>query len=194
MNTQVAIATAKGVVTAYDATLLTENSGHIDLTNTWAKRLLGRMGLVKAKVTLVDYEEKNILSVVYMGDIPGDLIINWEHTGIKYIPVSNWIFEKEGTKRVETVRCDDKRQHTALLSCMLSGKILLVQVIYAGKTPACLPKIAPPESCNMIFMRNHWANEETMQLLVYLQTILLPYMQQKRSELGLVNNHPALVI
>lgn len=69
VNTQVAIATAKGVVTAYDATLLTENGGHIDLTKDWAKCLLGRMGLVKwhvttkAKVTLVDYEEKkdNIL-------------------------------------------------------------------------------------------------------------------------------------
>ena len=146
------------------------------------------MGLVKAKakITLVDYEKKkqylaNIGSVVYMGDIPGDLMINWDHTGIKYVPVSNWTFERKGTKCVEIVGCDDR-------SCMLSGKILPVQVIYA------LPKITPPESCNMIFMPNHWANEETMQLLVYLQTILLPYIQQKHSELRLVNSHPALVI
>lgn len=127
-----------------------------------------------------------------MGDIPGDLIINWDHTGIKYVPVSNWTFEKKGSKRVEIVGCDDKRQVTALLSCTLNGKILPVQVIYAGKTPACLPKITPPKGWNMVFTPNHWANEETM--LVYLQTILLPYIQQKRSELGLVNNHPALVI
>ena len=53
--------------------------------------------LYDAKV-LVNYEE-----------IPDSLVINWDHTGIKYIPVSSWTMEREGTKRVEILGIDDKR-------------------------------------------------------------------------------------
>ena len=47
VNTQVVIATAVGVISSYDANLLAEHGGPIEITKDWAKRLLGRMGLVK---------------------------------------------------------------------------------------------------------------------------------------------------
>ena len=47
----------------------------------------------------------------------------------------------KGAKRVVIAGSDDKRQITALFSCTLSGRFLPPQVIYAGKTPACLPKL-----------------------------------------------------
>ena len=40
--------------------------------------------------------------------IPPDLIINWDHTGINYVPVSKWTMEKKGTKRIEIAGIDEK--------------------------------------------------------------------------------------
>ena len=47
VNTKVAISTAVGVASLYDANLLSINGGSIDISKEWAKRLLRRMGLVK---------------------------------------------------------------------------------------------------------------------------------------------------
>ena len=51
-----------------------------------------------------------------MEDIPADLVLNWDHTGIHYVPVSSYTMEKEGSKRVEIVRIEDKRQIIAVFS------------------------------------------------------------------------------
>ena len=37
----------------------------------------------------------------------------------------------------------DKRQLSAVLSFIMSGKLLPAQVIYAGTTPACFPNFIP---------------------------------------------------
>ena len=49
-----------------------------------------------------------------MEDIPPNMIINWGHTGIHYVPVSNWMLAKEGPKRIEIAGVEDKRQLTVL--------------------------------------------------------------------------------
>ena len=49
VNAPFATAVARGIVTTRDANLLAENGGPVNLTREWAKRLLGRMGLVKCK-------------------------------------------------------------------------------------------------------------------------------------------------
>ena len=51
-----------------------------------------------------------------MDEIPGDMIVNFDQTGIHYIPVMPWTMEKEGVKRVEIVSKDDKRQITAVFT------------------------------------------------------------------------------
>ena len=51
-----------------------------------------------------------------MEEISSDLIINWNHTGIHYVPVSNWTLAEEGSKRGEIAGADDKRQITAVSS------------------------------------------------------------------------------
>ncbi len=96
-----------------DRCLLASNGGHIILTKSWAKHVLGRMGFVKrrastkAKVNAEDFaaiKEQFLFDVkmaVEMEEIPNDLIINWDQTGIHYVPVSYWTMEKEGAKRVE---------------------------------------------------------------------------------------------
>ena len=104
----------------------------------------------------------NIRSMAMIDEIPQDIIINWDQTGVKYVPVSNWTMEVKGSKRVEVAGVDDKRQITALLSITMSGKLLPVQVVYKGKTPACLPKVPFPDDWHVTFTTNHWSNEETM--------------------------------
>ncbi len=41
--------------------------------------------------------------IAEMEEIPDDLIINWDHTGLNYVPVSKWTMAKEGSKRVESM-------------------------------------------------------------------------------------------
>ena len=57
-----------------------------------------------------------------MEDIPAELIINCGQAGLKYVPVQDWTIEEKGTKRIEIVDLDDKRQITVLLSNSTKGK------------------------------------------------------------------------
>ena len=51
VNTQIVMATARGVIMSHDANLLAENGGYMNITKDWAKRLLQRMNMVKRKGT-----------------------------------------------------------------------------------------------------------------------------------------------
>jgi len=204
VNTETVMGTATGVVISHDANLLVENGGYINITKEWAQRLLQRMGLVKrkgttkAKVLPPDFEKlkkqflSDIRTIVAMESIPKELIINWDQTGMKYVPVSDWTFEQKGAKRVEIAGLGDKRQITVLMSCAMDGKLLPTQVVYAGKTPACLPKIKYPENWHLTYSENHWSNEHTM--MGYLHNILIPYVKVTRLNLKLSPSHPCLVI
>ena len=48
------------------------------------------------------------------GEIPSDMIINWDQTAIKYVLVSNWTMANEGSQRAEVAAANDKRQITAV--------------------------------------------------------------------------------
>ena len=204
VNTAIAMACAEGVIKAHDSNLLECNGGHISLTKTWAKYLMHRMGFVKrrastkAKVSVSDFEALkaqfiyDIQVVVEMEDIPGELVVNWDQTGIHYVPVSSWTMEKGGSKRVEIAGIDDKRQITAVFAGTLVGDFLPPQLIYQGKTKKSLPSVEFPSNWHVTYTDNHWSNETTMK--DYLSSVLLPYIQQKRKELKLRNDYPALVI
>lgn len=69
-----------------------------------------------------------------MKEIPEDLIINWDHTTIHYVPVSNWTMAPSGSKGIEVADLNDKRQITVVFAATMAGDFLPPQVIYAGKT------------------------------------------------------------
>lgn len=83
--------------------------------------MVKRWASTKAKVSVDVFEELkeqfllDIKACVNMEDIPSDLVINWDQTGMHYISVSSWTMAKEGSKRVEICGIDDKRQITAVL-------------------------------------------------------------------------------
>ena len=133
VNTAIVMSYAEGIVKNHDSNLLASNSGHILLTKDWGKSILHRMGFVKrrastkAKVSIENFEEVkaqfllDIKAVVAMEDISFDLIINWDQTGIHYIPVT---MDKDGSKRVEIAGVDDKQQITAVFAGSLTGDFL----------------------------------------------------------------------
>ena len=45
-----------------------------------------------------------------MKEIPSEMMINFDHAGLHYVPVSNWTMAKEGAKRVEIAGVKDKHQ------------------------------------------------------------------------------------
>jgi len=71
--------------------------GHILLTDWLLERMnfVKRKANTKAKVTVENFAElkSNFLSdfqtVVDMEEVPACLIINWDHTALKYVPVGS---------------------------------------------------------------------------------------------------------
>ena len=61
----------------------------------------------KAKVTPYNFAQMksnflaDICAIVEMEEIFSALVLNWDHTDLKYVPVSLWTMPKEGSKRVE---------------------------------------------------------------------------------------------
>ena len=204
IDTTVLIASAEAMVKKVDKNLLKDYGGPIDLTPTWAKSLLHRIGYVKrkastsAKVEPSNFEEMkeqyllDIQAAVDIADIPMDLVLNWDHTGVNIVPGSQWTMAEKGAKRVECAGVDDKWQITIVVCGTASGVFLPFQVIYKGKTPACLPRFVFPADWNVTFTENHWSNEE--KTLEYIHKVILPFIQKKRNDLKLPVDHGALVI
>ena len=81
----------------------------------------------------------DVFTTVTMEDVPPELILNWDQTGIKLVPSSSWTMALRGSGRVEMTGDTDKRQITAVFCGSLVGDFLPVQLIYKGKTQRCHP-------------------------------------------------------
>ena len=89
------------------------------------------------------------------------------------IPVSNWTMAVQGTRQIDMIGLDDKKDATALLAVSLSGVLLPPQVIYSGKTLRCHPNVAIPAGWHLTHSPSHWSTKETM----------LDYMAKQNEEL-----------
>ena len=132
----------------------------------------------------------DIKTVLEMEDIPPDLCLNWDQTGISIVPGSSWTLEAKGSKRVEITGIGDKRQITAVLCGTLAGDFLPPQLIYQGKAQACLPRYKFPKDWHIT--PNHWSNEDKMR--EYIEFVIIPYVAKKGCELKLSSSHSALAI
>ena len=119
---------------------------------------------------------KQIAGIVKLQDIPDNLIINLDQTGIKLVPASDWTMAAEASRRVEVIGLGDKRQVTATFAATLDGTFLPMQILYQGKTNRSHPKYTFPEGFDIFHTPNHWANEETC--LRFFENIILPYIRR----------------
>ena len=126
-----------------------------------------------------------------MEEICGELILNWDQTGLNIVPSSSWTMDKRGSKWVEIVGAKDKRQITAVFCGTLVGDFLPVQLIFKGKTSRCHPHYKLSAWWHVTHSPNHWSTEQTM--LEYIKHIIIPYIQSVRESKG-EESLPALVI
>ena len=183
--------------------MLAEYGGHISLCKSWAHLLLGRMGYVqrkattsKSKYTAQNFSEvkqtflNDLNAIITMEEIPPELVLNWDQTGVKYVPVNSWTMDKRGSKRVKLVGLQDKRQITAVLCGSVVGDFLPVQLIYKGKTNWCHPTFDFPSGWDITHLEKHWSTETTM--LQYIDNIIGPYVDRIQQ----LFNHekPAVVV
>ena len=127
-----------------------------------------------------------------MDEVPPELIINWDQTGLNYVPVSSWTMAEEGSKRIEIDGKDDKRQITAMFACSMTGDFLPPQIIYQGKTTRCLPKFKFPSDWSTTYSANHWFNEAIIE--EYILHVIFPYLSQMKEKLKLSSDHLALLL
>ena len=203
VSARIVIAAARGIVMTYDRSILEEFGGHVCLNKHWAHSILSRMNFVKRRATTAKSKESvtnfdelkrsfldEVRTTVSMENIPPELIMNWDQTGIKLVPSSNWTMEKIGTQRVEIVGVNDKRQITAVFFGTLTGDFLPIQLIYQGKSPRCHPHFTFPEGWHITHSPRHWSTEQTM--LQYIGHIVIPYVESIRELIS--DDKPALVI
>ena len=168
INSRIVMSAARGLVLYYNPSLLKEKGGHVELSRNWALSLLERMQYVKrkgstakSKQAVADFIElkwgflKDVATTVTMEDIPMELVLNWDQTGIKIVPSSNWTMERQGSKRVELIGTDDKRQITAMFCGNLLGDFLPLQLIYKGKTARCHPQFKFPADWDITHSPKH---------------------------------------
>ena len=127
ITASVVVAAARGILLSSDSSKLVEFGGHIDLSRQWAYHLLDRMKFVRRKATTskskhtpIDFAKlkeaflDDVRAVVNMEEIPAELILNWDQTGIHLVPASAWTMDQVGSKRVEIMGVNDKHQITAV--------------------------------------------------------------------------------
>lgn len=141
ISTTLVLAIAKGIIKKHRPTLLQENGGPIMLLKSWAYSLLKRHNYVKRKATKAARKLprnfnvqkggflENISRTVHLYKIPKDLVFNFDQTGLPLVPTSNWTMAECGSKQIDVVGKDDKRNITALLTVTATGKLLPPQVL-----------------------------------------------------------------
>ena len=170
-----------GIVHHKAPLLLKQYGGSLDLKKSWAFFFLSRHGYVKCKATRASRKVPddfvniksiyldNIDKVIKDYNIPLSMVLTFDQTGIKMVPVSDWTLEVQGSKQIDTIGLEDKREITVLLAISLTGELISPQVIYAGKTPRCHPHVNIPPGWNFTHSASHWSNRDTM--LEYIEKI-----------------------
>ena len=195
VSIQIVLGAARGILKTIDKQKLREFGGHIDLSRQWALSLLCRMNFVQRKATTakskladVNFKEKrkefldDLVSIVELEEIPPELVLNWDQTGIKLVPSASWTMHERGSRRVELVGISDKRQITAVFCGSLMGAFLPIQLIYKGKTDRCHPHFNFPLDWDITHSPKHWSTEETM--IRYVNNIIVPFVEKTRESLG----------
>lgn len=188
VSARIAVAAARGILLSY---MLFENGGHVCLHMHWAYSSLHRMHFVqrkcttsKSKQTAADFTQlkesflDEVVQTVTMEEIPAELILNWDQTGICMVPSTSWTMDRRGLKWVELPGANDKQQITAVFCASIVGDFLPVQLIYKGKTEWCHPKYQFPAGWHITHSQKHWSTEQTM--LEYIDHIVLSYIAHTR--------------
>ena len=194
-----------GVLASRCPEKMSRNGGKIDLTVKWARGILKSMNWVKRKGTTAKqtinpalYDgiaftwKKKIAEKVFEHKIHDDLILNFDQTALGLTCPAKTTFTEKNAETVPIADLDNTRQITGSFVVNLSCEFLPIQLIYAGKTHLCHPKVEFPKGFDITHSPNHWANKEIVMSL--LKKIVFPFVNKKREILSLSKDAKALLI
>lgn len=135
VNTPIVRAGARGIIVSMNRTMLSEYGEPASLTREWANSILKhtnftrRAGTSQVKITPQDFEKRvnfpqEVIDVVTMENIPPQLIINWDQTGLYIVPSSNWTMAQKGKRRMSIHGLKDKRKITGVFYGSMVGDFL----------------------------------------------------------------------
>jgi hypothetical protein len=123
---------------------------------------------------------KRIAAAMGRFKIHPSLIVNPDQTSLHLAPFSQFTYDENGAKSVRVIAAEDKRQITAVLASSMDGEMLPLQLIFQGKTPACLPQETPTmlaSQMHVTFTANHWSSQDTMKQ--YIQHVIVPFRNRQ---------------
>ena len=123
--------TVRSIVKAYNK----EKSGKHEELMKLPKRPRGAKPLLPSEV--------DAKVNVYL--IPPELVINIDHTPLRFYLTPTHTFRKKGEASVTITNSSDYRQITGTFGISRAGEFLLIQLIYQGKTNKCHPNYNFPK-------------------------------------------------
>lgn len=191
INIHVVRAAAKALIEANADTQ--QQLRKFDMPRSWVHSIYRRMGLTRRMGTTsrppvphglytecrryflreVDQNRKEF-------SVPTELVLNSDQTPCSYVSVGKSTMASRGSKSVPIKGLSDKRNITLTFVITLSGEFLPLQIIYAGKTKASLPRgFTFPASFCLTQNPKHWSNEE--ETIKLIDQIINPYVVKKTS-------------
>ena len=202
VNTVVAVVVAKALI----AKSSDESLKILDLDNLpWTKSLFVRMGFVKRACTTIRPEipeaarkeavlifHHEIVSMVEKYFIPVSLVINIDQASLKYAPVSSRTMGAKNSNHLHVVEFTYKQAIIGTFGITLSANVLLIQLIYDGKTVQSFPKFKFSETFSMSANLKQFSHTE--ESLKFLEEIIIPYVKDEQEKLKLEPSQPALMM
>ena len=91
-----------------------------------------------------------------MEEIPPELILNWDQTGIMIVPFTSWTMDERGTRRVDIGGLKNKRQIRNSSFCgSIQNDFLPGQLIYKKTTDSCHPHFKFHPGWHETHSKNH---------------------------------------
>ena len=148
----VAVATAKAFISCNDD----ESLKSIDIENSsWARSLFSQMGFVKRSVTTSKPEiperavkeaklifQHQTARTIEDYSIPSSMVMNFDQTPLKYVPVASQTLSQKGAKHVSIYGATYKKAITATFGITYTNKLLPMQLTYGDKTQRCYPNFS----------------------------------------------------
>ena len=187
----VVISTAKALMKCYPklALLISINE------RSWAQSFFKRMKFGRRKATIAKLaipsgakKETQLLfnhsTVKKVNDksIPESLILNFDQTLSKFVPVANTTLAERNSKQVVIKGSDDKGAITATFTVTLDSQFLGMQLIYGRKTKQSLPRFDFPTNFSLSVNKKHYSNEE--ESMKFIKKILVPCIESERERLN----------
>ena len=205
ISRKVVISVGNGDLQAKCPEEMGKHGGKITLSVKWARGILKSLDSSKRRGTTARREmnpalydelalswKKEIADLILRHKVPEELVLNLDQTPLGLTSASKATFAPHGAKNVPVSNIDDKRMITGNFCVSMKGDFLPIQLIYAGKTNRCHPKIKFPKGFHVTHTPNHWSHENV--LIEYLEKTVFPYVENVRKVMNLGEVQKALLI